>query len=191
MADVRAMASVSVNDTFTLSKEKKLYGLISMPELNQKVLNGVKKFMDDNIGRYDNIPVVVLSRYNGMSASIRNVGADIQEVFRVKSGVVLLDMGIPQDSIASISLSALWDINRRMAEADDEFTLDMLTDELMYELKLGDIENEDDVISFTPYIDLSRCNMYAVIGANWEVGDVSLPGVKQINLTHINLFSGD
>jgi hypothetical protein len=188
MSEVRVMASVSVADAHLLAKEKRLYGIISMPVLDQRVIETVHKFMNKKVGFYENVPVTVLSKFNGKPAEISNVSTGIDEVFPVKSGAVLLDMGLPEDSIVSVSVPCLFSLNSKIKEATSAEEAEIYLEELTENLKVGDLQDEDDVISFAPYIDLNKCKFFALLTPSWDVGSMQLPGVQQVKLSHIDLF---
>jgi hypothetical protein len=162
--------------------------LDTIPQVDKVLKNAIKECIKENIG-YDNEPIAGLSRYNNTASELKVVGTSISSYIPTKPGSTLWELHMPDDMVMSMPFTELLSYNQQIKEIDpsDQDMIDMIVEDFKSRIKLGYVE-EDDVISFIPFIDLKRCKFFALIDQSWSIGDFSVPGVEQVKLTNMHMF---
>lgn len=186
MGKLVQVVAVLPRETFELFlQSKKVERLDTLPQLGERVKNAIRQFMEDNVG-YSNEPIACLSRYNNEQGKLPDVGRHMQELFPVRSGSSFWQLQMPEDMVISIEYSDLLTYSMALERADD-FELEFIEEEFKEKLILGYLEG-NDVVSFLPFLDYSRCKFVSLIGDEWKIDKVDVPGVEVVTLHDLNIF---
>lgn len=183
---VRLTAVIPRNMLDIFLEKKRLDALDTMPTLHPRVKDAIRKIVHNYTG-YSNEPVACISRYNGVSGEIKNIGVNVRQVLKTSPGTTMWELRMPSDMAVSIKFNELLEISSSMTAADEEIELEMLEEQLTDCIIEGYLE-DDDVVSFIPFIDFSRCEFYAKIDSSWGFDPLVVPGVEQVKLVDMNIF---
>ena len=97
---------------------------------------------------------------------------------------------MPTDMIVSTNFSSLLEISKLLEDETDPIEIELLGENLKESLYLGIGEDEDDVISFIPFLDYKRCKFYATFTPSFEQDrNFNIPGLDKINLRELRSFT--
>jgi hypothetical protein len=188
---VKLIVAVEEEKARALISECRLSDLDTMPSLHHKIKDIIRECIADNIG-YNNTPIAGLSRYNGEPSDLKTVGTNLNEFLPINpnnGSTVLFELQMPQDMVVSVSYEKLLFYSNHVRNAIDDDDASLYLEEFSEGLQLGYSESEDEeMISFIPFIDLKRCKFYARINPSWDISDFNVPGVEQIRLNQMEIF---
>ena len=170
-----------------LREEKRVEGLDTIPHIASEVKRVVQEFIRDNVG-YDKTPIAALSKLDGMPGELEKVGLKAKYVIPTLPGTTLWQLSMPEDMVVSVSYKDLLFFSNEFKKVGDEEEKQILSDEFKERLSVGYLD-DDDVMSFIPFIDLNRCSLMAFIDRSWGIGEFSVPGVKEIKLVNLDMFN--
>lgn len=166
---------------------KRVKDLDTMPHINKHVKRAISQFIKDNIGYDTEQPIAALSRFNNQPGELKTVGTSVADFIPTKSGSTLWQLTMPEDMAVSIAFTDLVTFSNLLDSEDDSDLIESYVEEFMQTIKLGFLDDED-VISFIPFIDLSRCTFFALVNPSWGIGNFTVPGVEQVKLTSMDVF---
>ena len=168
-----------------LTEKKKIEEHNSLPQISKTILYWVKEFMEDNVG-YSNLPMAGISGFHL---------DDSEDVLHVIPGKldesIMLLLSVPDDMIISIPYSKLLDYSDKVVELEkgNSIALDILHDEFLEELEVGDVDANQEIVSFIPFLDYSRCTCYALLNENFQIENYTIDGLPQRPFKQITSFT--
>lgn len=188
---VKILVVMTKKETEDFLAKKRLKGVDTMPHIDMKVKETIRKYISENIG-YDDLPIAGLSKHNGVPSELRVVGASLNEYIPLDpkgAGAVLYELHVPRDLVVSIAYDKLLEYSNLIAATEDDFIKDLYLEEFYDLLQLGYVEDgADEMISFLPFIDMNRCKFFASLTPSWDIDDVNIPGAERVKLNTMNLF---
>lgn len=185
MGEVKLITVIPIDLAMQFIDVKRLAEIDTMPQLHPTLKQAIRDSIRENVG-YDSEPIAALSRYNNTPSELKSVGTSISEYIPTKPGSTLWELHMPDDMVISVSFPDLLSYNHILEDADEDMA-EMLMEEFKSKIRVGYIE-EEDVISFIPFIDLKRCKFFAQIDQSWGIGDFTVPGVEKVKLTDMHVF---
>jgi hypothetical protein len=170
----------------SLCDKKKVKDYNTLPQLNKAVIETVREFMTENVG-YSELPMACL-RINAKNESIEE--SDFFHYIPANSKEnVLFQLEMPEDMIVSISYQTLLDASVEAEECGgDRDGLALVKEDLMEQLKVGELSESEEVISFIPFLEYTRCKFYARFDDNFEPIEIDLPGLEKLPLAKLSAF---
>jgi hypothetical protein len=188
MAELIKMITVLSRDkAIEFIATRRVTGLDTMPQIHKKIKEGIRNYIRDNVG-YDDVPIASLSKLNGFPGELKSVGTGISDYIPTKAGTVLFELHMPEDMVVSVSFGDLLAYSKLIGEAGSVDEQDMHLSEFLERIQTGYTDDEDDVISFIPFIDQSKCKFFALIDQSWDIGGFSVPGADEVKLANMEMF---
>jgi hypothetical protein len=185
---IKIMTSLDKEQTQSLRSHKKLEGFDNMQHIHHRIKDAIRQFMRDNVG-YDKVPIAALSRYNNDSGEISKVQHNIREHIPTLAGYVLFELHMPEDMIISVSAENLIIYTEILQNSGNESLNDIYMEEFKDCMHLGyPTDKGEDIVSFIPFIDASRCKFFAHIDRSWNISELDMPGMEQIHLANMSMF---
>lgn len=169
-----------------LVEQKRLDAVDTMPKLHPAAKKVIRDFVKGYTG-FEKDPIACLSRFHGRPGAISHVQLRVREVLTTTPGTTMWELHMPDDMVVSVNFNMLTSISSQMWECEDEMMLEFMQEDLQEQLVKGYLE-DDDVVSFIPFIDLKRCRFVAKVDNAWGMENLSVPGVEQVKLFDINIF---
>lgn len=167
-----------------LCEKRKVKSYNTLPQLHPAVLESVREFMTENVG-YSDLPMACLN-VNSKSRAESNVFEAIPTNHHES---VLFQLDMPDDMIVSIDRGTLMDLSGEAYDCEDSpDDLEMIKDDLKEQLVVGEIPDVEEVISFIPFLEYSRCKLYAKFDKNFKPIELDLPGLEKIPLARLSAF---
>lgn len=188
MSEVKLVTAVPAEVAKALSERKRLVNVVNnTPTISPIVLEAIKKYMVDNIG-YPNLPVACLSDVESASIDKEDIGK-----FIPVSGndIVLLQIEMPEDMVASIPLKTLLDCSEAVDAAEDSYEVDYLLEGLQNDLTIGPGMPGVDVMSFIPFLDFEKCKCWARLNEEFAVAPTSMGKLEMVQLKKLTSFLVD
>jgi hypothetical protein len=168
--------------------KKKLESVDTLPNLHERARAAIKEFVQEHTG-YSKEPIACLSKFRGAPGSLRSIGVDVREILTSSPGSTIWELKVQEDMVVSVDYETLMDISYKMHQQTDEEFLDFLAEELKQFLVQGKLDESDDVISFIPFLALSKCLSVSKIDDFWGMEELNVPGVETVKLLGINVFN--
>lgn len=144
----------------------------TLPQLNQDMMNVIQKFFAEKVG-FDDLPIACLSRVHKESVTLSNPDVNVPEYLPAKANEsMLIEFSMPIDMIVSIDYDSVIETSSDLEATDDKDEKDLILEDFSEKLALGlgqYSEDNAEVISFVPFIDLSRCTTFAILDENFAV----------------------
>lgn len=185
MAIIKLVVVIPHSSFAEFKEKKRLEAVDTMPNIHPSARAAIKAFIQTNTG-YVNEPIACLSRFRGGPGTISNVKIDVREVLTTSPGTTLWELHMPDDMLVSVTHEDLMRISSAMHKETNPNMLELLSEDLQDLLHPGVIDGEE-VISFIPFIDFSKCKAVAKIDNYWGMEDLNI-GIEQVRLFGVNVF---
>lgn len=189
MNTVRMITAIPRELAMQLKDKKRIKDYNTLPQLHARLVAAIKEHFMETVG-YDNSPIACLSKTKHRAVSLREAGADVVHYIPVRANdSVILELKMPEDCIVSAEYSRLLDCSKDLAACNGDVVAENDVIELfMDELQTGIGEDLVDAISFIPFIELEKCQFFAILDKAFSVSDFELPGIQKIDLHELNSF---
>ena len=168
----------------TISSDSRIQNYNALPQLSQRAMQIIRGYVTETVG-YSNLPMACLVQPDG---GYNTNFSDYLPVNAKES--VLFSLEMPTDMIVSTNFSSLLEMSKLLEDETDPIEIELLGENLKESLYLGIGEDEDDVISFIPFLDYKRCKFYATFTPSFEQDrNFSIPGLDKINLRELRSFT--
>lgn len=166
-----------------LEQKQRVTGYFALQQIHPEIVKTIRGFMTDNVG-YEDLPIAGLS---SMKKGITKTKlAEYLPIASKKS--VLFKLCIDEDSVISVSYPALLEASSDAEEAGDPSLVEAIVDSFRDQLYVG-VSNDEEQISFIPFLDYKKCKYYARINQDLETSsDFTLPGIQQVTLRELTSF---
>lgn len=159
----------------------------TLPQLTSEMIDVIQKFFAEKVG-FDDLPIACLSRVHRKSVSLSNPEVNVPEYLPTKANEsMLIEFSMPVDMIVSVDYDSVIDTSLELSSAEDAGERELILEDFSEKLALGlgqYSEDNAEVISFVPFIDLSRCTTFAILdenftmcpeneGMRWRTGNVA------------------
>ena len=189
MGKVTMLTIIPKELAMDLNQKKRVKDYNTLPQLNKSVLETIRKFFEDKVG-YTDLPMACLMQPRDKNGKVllQTDFADYLPVNNKESVLFLLEM--PEDTVVSIDYSELLEASDAMNDCgDDEGMLEFLQSELTEKLEVGVDFDNNNIISFIPFLDYSRCKFFAAFNSEFELDEsLDLPGLSPLNLRELTSF---
>ena len=189
MAKITMLTIVPKNLAINLNTSRRIQDYNTLPQLHPIVLSTIRDFFNDKVG-YSNLPMACLMQPKDKNGKlmIQKDFSDYLPTNNQDSVLFLLEM--PDDMIVSINYEQLLEISSIVEEfEDDSSMLDLYKEDLVAALQVGIDYNDENLISFIPFLDYSRCKFFAAFNSNFEPDEsLTMPGLSQLNLRELQMF---
>lgn len=168
-----------------LCKKKRVRDYNTLPQLHPAIVDAVREFMTNNVG-YSELPMACLD----IRPSDGDTGADVFSYIPTNSKEnVLFQLEMPDDMIVSVDYQTLLNASNDAKEMESiPGELDLIKEELQDNLIIGELPTSKEVISFIPFLEYSRCKLYARFNNNFEPVELDLPGLEKMPLAKLSAF---
>lgn len=181
----RLLTAISIDDAVQLVEKNN----INYSELNQnldkELVGNIQEFIRDNTG-FETGFIACVQKIEGANVNLEEHYDEIANYFQVATGTIVLEMKVDEDLEISMKFEDLLEFNKRFKNADDKIK-NFLKKELHDSLIVGEIENEEDVVTFLPFVDINKCTYFIMLTEDWEAGNFELGNVPQIKLKRLDI----
>lgn len=185
---VRMVTAVPQDLAQQLVKNKRITNYNTLPQLNADVLEGIRSYLGEYVG-YENAPIACLSKVHKQEADLKAAGTTLPQYIPVNArNSIIFELSMPEDCIVSIEYKKLLDYSSQMNNAVDQFEKDMILEDLHADLQVGLAGELEDAISFIPFIELEKCQFFAILNSAFETNRINIPGLEQVDLRELSSF---
>ena len=175
MRTVRMVTAIPKALAMELREKKRIINFNTLPQLHPKLIDSIKKYFEE-VGHKD--------------STIKSIGASVCDFIPVKANdSVVLELNMPEDCIVSIGYEDLLNFSRDLTDCNGDRVAE--NDTLAYFLNFLSVGLGDgcsDTISFVPFIEMEKCQFFAILDNSFGMADFSLPGVEKVSLHELNTF---
>lgn len=186
---VRMVTAIPRDIALKLRENERIVDYNTLPQLHPKLIESIRDYFESRVG-YRNSPIACLSRVSHKDSTIQNVGTSVCDFIPVKANdSVILELKMPEDCIVSIDYGNLLRFSSELTECKGDTVAEH--DVMSYfedYLQVGLGEDTGDTISFIPFIEMEKCQFFAILNSSFDMTDFDLPGIQQINLRELNSF---
>ena len=185
---VTVSTTLSRSEGMVLAKEFKVDHVDNLNGYNKCLLKYIQEFVASHVG-FDVQPIATVSRMYDENIKIEESYECLGEFLPVTSGRLILELSLPKDLCVSIDFETVLDLNSRFNRySNDEFELELLREELHENLKVGAIDNTDNVITFVPYLSVKHANKFLLLTEDWSGEKFELAGIPQVKIKTMDIF---
>ena len=189
MRTVRMVTAIPKALAMELREKKRIINFNTLPQLHPKLIDSIKKYFEEVVGYHDS-PIACLSRVGHKDSTIKSIGASVCDFIPVKANdSVVLELNMPEDCIVSIGYEDLLNFSRDLTDCNGDRVAE--NDTLAYFLNFLSVGLGDgcsDTISFVPFIEMEKCQFFAILDKSFGLADFSLRGVEKVSLHELNTF---
>lgn len=187
MENVSMLTVIPVNLAKELCERKSIHEYNTMPQIEKRVLEGVKEFMSEEVG-YSEFPIACFGLPN-RDVSLNSVEDLLTYLPMNNKESVLFKLVMPNDMIVSADFNTLLEASNDVKSAlGDEEEIEYILDDLKDALKLGLSEDTSNEIIFIPFLDFNRCKFYACFDDRFSTGRLDLPGIAKTDIRKLTSF---
>lgn len=184
---VRMVTAVPQKLAQQLTKSKRITNYNTLPQVDERVMECIRTELAEKVG-YENSPIACLSKLNHIETSLKTAGTNISYYIPVKAeDSVIFELKMPKDCVISIEYKSLLEYSKRIKESDI-FDEELILDDLKEELQLGLADELEDAISFIPFIELEKCQFFALLTSAFNTSRFDLEGVEKVDLRKLTSF---
>ena len=184
MKKIKLLTAISDKDAEEFVKQLELESS-RLCNIEKHMYNCLKNFIHENTG-LENGCVVCVQMIEGDDVNIENHFDDLSDYVPASTGSVVLEMLIDKDMVFSISFSDYLRFNNSFADAS-ELEREFLEEDLKKAIKIGHLDDEEDVISFIPMFHAKECTQFLVLNEYWDGEEMELAGIKPVKLRRMDL----
>lgn len=185
---LRVLTTMSKDEGLILARKLSVDHVSNLNGYNEKLLKSIQQFVASHVG-FDVQPIATVSRMYDEPVDIEESYEYLGDFLPVTAGRLILELTLPKDLCVSIDFETILNLNSRYNKySNDEFELELLNEELHESLKVGSIEDADNVITFVPYLNVKHANRFLVLTEEWSGENFELAGIPQVKLKSMNIF---
>lgn len=183
MYEVLTVVPVSIAKD--LCDRKRIMDYNTMPNVNPAILDAVREFMNENVG-YENLPIACLQISKKQSDDNSNV---LHYIPANSKDNVLFQLEMPEDMVVSVNYQDLLDASSEIETLGGDIdSIECAKEDFKELLIIGGNPSDPETISFIPFLEYSKCKLYARFDENFQPKEMELPGIDRMPLAKLAAF---
>lgn len=181
----KLLTAISIDDAMQLVDMNNISSSELNQNLNKELVGIIQEFIRDNTG-FEAGFIACVQRIEGSPINLEEHYDEVSNYLQVATGTIILEMKVDEDLEISMKFEDLLEFNRKFNNSD-EIMQGYLKRELHDSLIVGEIEDEEDVVTFLPFVDINNCTYFIMLTEDWDAGEFELGDVPQIKLKRLNI----